>query len=298
MSGDFQILQSQQDESVNFVQQAPVGFFEARYVRRKPEYFSLYLSSQSGCAQACRMCHLTATGQNKLVDAQSTDYWAQATKVFDWYDAQTQPAEGVHFNFMARGEAFANKDFLLNANMILNDLGLLAVNRGLVPRFLISTIMPETINGARLARMFPLITPEIYYSLYSTKESFRRKWLPRAMPVVDALAMLRDYQDSKRIVPKLHWPFIAGENDSVEDVVNICQAVRAAGLQANLAIVRYNPYNASFGEESSDYVIQRNKQLMEEMLPGSRVKVITRVGLDVKASCGTFVTAQDMATEI
>src|SRR5437588_13051932 len=51
------------DASVNWDRPADVGRIEARYVRRCPDYFVVYLSSQTGCAQRCRMCHLTATGQ-------------------------------------------------------------------------------------------------------------------------------------------------------------------------------------------------------------------------------------------
>jgi adenine C2-methylase RlmN of 23S rRNA A2503 and tRNA A37 len=54
---------SAQDDSVNWDRPAAdVGRIEARYVRRCPDYFVVYLSAQTGCAQGCRMCHLTATG--------------------------------------------------------------------------------------------------------------------------------------------------------------------------------------------------------------------------------------------
>lgn len=237
------------------------------------------------------MCHLTASKQTKLVNARLYDYMAQARAVFKHYDKSGQPATSVHFNFMARGEAFANDWFVDNAEDVLQQLGQMAVRRALIPRFLISTIMPKSMHDRNLARIFPLITPEIYYSLYSTRDVFRNKWLPNAMPVSAALWLLREYQDQKRIVPKLHWCFIKDENDSGEDVAAICDAVKAYGLQANLAIVRYNPYNQNFGEEATEERIEANKKMMELMLPGARVKKITRVGMDVKASCGMFVEA-------
>ena len=48
----------------------------------------------------------------------------------------------------------------------------------------------------------------------------------------------------------------------------------------NFNIVRYNPYSASQGVESS------NLSEIQEVL---KAKIISRVGKDVKASCGMFV---------
>ena len=109
----YKTLQSTEDDSVNFVFSGNYpGYFEARYVRRSPKYFATYLSSQSGCNQGCRMCHLTATKQTKRTHADLESYLEQTNAVFDWYDNKCHKAELVHFNFMARGEVFDNPIFI------------------------------------------------------------------------------------------------------------------------------------------------------------------------------------------
>lgn len=288
------VLKSTIDDSVNFIFDEEPGYFEARYVRRSPKYFALYLSSQSGCAQACRMCHLTATKQVRHVNASLLDFTKQAETVFDWYDKRCPKAEGVHFNFMARGEALDNGLLLNHSQKILMTLGEMAVSRELVPRFLFSTIMPKSVAGISLAKTFPLMSPEFYYSIYSTREAFRKKWLPKAMPVADALQALKEYQEERKVVVKLHWAFIRDENDSEEDVQEICEAVKQARLHTNFALVQYNPYSPVQGEESPVEVVERNKALIEKLMPASRVKFIRRVGYDVKASCGMFVTGSEL----
>lgn len=62
------VLKSEIDRSVNFVEQKLEGFIESRFVRKKPEYFICYLSSQLGCSKGCKFCHLTASKQFAVKD--------------------------------------------------------------------------------------------------------------------------------------------------------------------------------------------------------------------------------------
>ena len=125
------ILKSTEDASVNFVLSGDYpGYFEARYVRRPPlksgdpEYFACYLSSQSGCKQACRMCHLTNTKQTQAENATLEIFLEQAEIVLKHYNENCAPAKIVHFNFMARGEALSNEFFIRDNQELFYKLGL------------------------------------------------------------------------------------------------------------------------------------------------------------------------------
>src|SRR5215470_2065768 len=99
---------SELDASVNWVHRVDVGAIEARFVRRRADTVVIYLSSQTGCSQACRMCHLTATRQTDHRDVTLDEYVAQAEVVLEHYQ-RVEPARTVHFNFMARGEPLLNR---------------------------------------------------------------------------------------------------------------------------------------------------------------------------------------------
>lgn len=282
-------LVSTQDRSINFVEEALTGFLESRYVRKTREYFICYLSSQSGCNRGCRFCHLTATKQTKFENAVPVDYLAQARKVLRHYQQDDEKADYVHYNFMARGEALANPHMLDEADSILFELGKLATSfqPDLGVKFNVSTIMPRSLDRP-LRQVFRVVHPTIYYSLYSVREDFRKKWMPQAMPVDEALAMLREYQEFSKKKIKIHHCFIAGENDGESDVMAMLAALERHSLEVEFNLVRYNPYSEIQGAESSDAVIARNLNIINSALRG-KVQMIPRVGFDVKASCGMFV---------
>lgn len=282
---------SQQDQSVNFEHDlidAP-GKLEARYVRRDDDQVIVYLSSQSGCSQACRMCHLTATGQNKLIDIDRDSYLQQAKVVFEHYKTKA-PAQLAHFNFMSRGEPLANSHLLDDAGNILTDLTFLAHDYGLKAKHLVSTILPKSMGDRTLVSVFghSPVLPEIYYSLYSMDPKFRRKWLPKAFTAEHGLDLLKEWQDWTGMIPKIHFAFIEGENDSFENVREMGQAIVSRGLKVNLNIVRFNPANDKYREPDEVRILALASNLVDIIEP-ERWQIVPRVGLDVQASCGTFL---------
>lgn len=289
-------LVSEQDASVNFVESQLEGFLESRYVRRKPEYFVCYLSSHTGCNRGCRFCHLTATKQTSFKSSTKEEFMAQAEHVFEhWRDVDKDDemsgkggwdgrAAYVHFNFMARGEPLENEALLRDGDGVLLSLARLAIDDDLNPKFNVSTIMPKTLDKP-LTRMFRVVTPTIYYSIYSVDKGFRAKWLPAAMEPERAFGLLKDYQAMTKKIVKVHFAFIAGENDRPQDVAGLVGALVSSKLKLELNIVRYNPFSAEQGKESDEATFEKNVSWLSKYVD---TKVITRVGQDVYASCGTF----------
>lgn len=286
-----EVKKSNLDASVNFICKGDFpGYLEARYVRRSPEYIICYLSSQSGCSQGCQFCHLTATKQIDLENADLAAYEQQADIVLKYYDSLNQPAQRIHFGFMARGEILANPHITKEKDYsILQMLAHKALDRNLFPRYTISTILPKIILGRRLIDMFPVIHPDLYYSIYSMDPIFRKKWMNNALPAEEGLDMLTAWQEKTRKIIKLHWSFIENENDSPESVLAICDAVNARKLRVDVNLVKYNPASDQRGRETDVVVVNNLAGLLRRELPDAKVKLVDRVGNDVYASCGTFV---------
>lgn len=282
MTQSTKILSSQLDASVNFVEQHLNGFIESRYVRREDRYFIAYLSSQTGCNRGCRMCHLTATRQTQFTNCDLQDFVTQFETVLAHYDRDT-PAVVAHINWMARGEALTNPTITETSTELLLRLGQMCKERDLLPKFNISTIMPMTMRK-RLVEMFPIITPTIYYSLYSVDPQFRAKWLPAAMNVDQALDQLYEYQYVSKKIVKFHGAFIQGENDGLSQVRNMCEAIKSRTIRGEFNIVRYNPFSIEQGVESNN--LDTIATVISEYMP---CKIIPRVGQDIAASCGTFI---------
>lgn len=292
------VLPSVEDRSVNFVSETADGLVEARFVRRTDDYFIAYLSSQTGCNKGCRFCHLTQTAQTRTVDVPLEGIVAQAAEVFDHYDTQVASgaqaaAREVHFNFMARGEVFANAEVRARGDDLCAALVDLAAERGLFGSVKFSTIFPAELDGVAFTDLFRRHQPDLYYSLYSVDPEFRRRWLPRALPHTEALAQLRAWQVASRKIPVLHWAFIEGANDSDADIDAICAAVADVGLRCDVNVVRYNPFSSRQGAEPPEARVLELAARLSAGLPEARVKVVSRVGMDVAASCGMFVAGRD-----
>lgn len=289
------VLYSTEDSSVNFVETwFDKGAFESRFVRRSDDYFITYLSSHSGCNKACRFCHLTATKQTMMEPALVLDFEVQAKRVLQHYDTQP-PAERVHYNWMARGEPLSNEHLIMFWPELSDSLANMARQRHLKSRFNISTIMPTEVADVDLASSFDVQNkPVFYYSLYSMEEQFRKRWLPKAMNPVAALQKLSEWQQETGSEVVLHWTFIDGQNDSIDTLDRILEAVYASKLSAKFNLVRYNAYSQRQGQESPFEIIQRNFDYMRNGLGNNESRIVPRVGYDVAASCGMFVVPHEL----
>ena len=288
-----EILKSVIDQSINFINWQPDnGAFEARYVRRSDDYFIVYLSSHTGCKMACRMCHLTQTGQTMMRNSTLADFIDQAKPVLDHY--RTQPvADKVHFNFMARGEPLANPNILNSWNWVATGLQGSAELAGLKNyAFNISTIIPEQVCDVKLSKAFSEPHTALYYSLYSMRPEFRRKWLPRALEPTLALDKLVEWQQVHQRPVALHWTFIEGENDDMGTLEEIAEAVTSRDLIVKFNTVRYNPYSERQGKEPPEEIVQRNFDFLSEVFGGESNRIVPRIGIDCAASCGVFVTPE------
>lgn len=289
------IDRSEMDLSVNFLWLLGGGrALEARFVRRDDDYFIVYLSSHTGCNQACRFCHLTATRQVSFDAAQFDDFLAQAHAVLSHYDQVVaegaQPAaKRVHFNWMARGEPLLNPCLVNESAALLAALRSEAQARGLAVQFNVSSIFPAEVALADLQALAAERDVQLFYSLYSMSPEFRKRWVPKGRAPAEVLSWLAQVQALHGTAVTLHWALIEGENDSESDAVVLAGAVRASGVRAKFNLVRYNPYSGAQGREASEEAIARSFEAIAQVVDASRSRVVPRVGFDVKASCGMFV---------
>lgn len=292
---------SNADASVNHsTPSSDGGLWEARYVQRTPDYFIAYLSSHTGCAQSCRFCHLTATGQTGMIPASAEDYLSQLDRVLSTYRERREeglPAvERVHLNFMARGEPLSNPTLCRDGMNLCSRLADRVQEQGVTDvRMKISSIVPRDFQGGATGLMQALAHPNsmLYYSLYSLDASFRKRWLPKALPGEIALDFIAEYQMRTGRDVALHWAFIEGNNDRDEDVLAILEAVRCRGIRAKFNLVRYNPPGPRQGREPPEERLQDLFRLLSEGLNHQESRIVPRVGFDVKASCGMFLVPEN-----
>ena len=292
-------LTSNEDKSINFVKSMnDGGFLETRFVQRVPDYFIAYLSSHSGCNKSCRFCHLTSTKQTMMSSSTFRDYLDQSSQIINYYkgllsEERVQTEKIINFNFMARGEPLTNPVVLENSRALFDALHDQVKPLNLTPQFMISSIIPDDFNK-KLSSIFSDTRSTLYYSLYSTDEKFRKRWLPKAMNCFSALDKIADFQAETGREIALHWAFIEGENDNVEKLHKTMKDVKEHGVKARFNLVRYNPYSDRYGVEPTENEIKELFDIIKSYIPESNSRIVPRVGRDVKASCGMFIDCKNI----
>lgn len=293
------VLRSTEDKSINMVRDTDDGgYIETRFVQRQDDTAIIYLSSSSGCNKSCRMCHLTQTGQTMDDGVSAEGYIDQARRMIYLLrdEGKLDGVKIVHYNFMARGDALSNPYFIFDFELIIEGLSRLVTPFGIEPKFKISTIFPNDMifssdqNGLKLwleSKVFPRTEDiEFYYSLYSLDLKFRKRWLPKSIdPEIVGTVF-----SGRKTGLRLHHALISGENDGYRDVIGITAWLARHQIKCGMNIVRYNPFDEKCGTESSQEALFKYAEVMSQIPYITHFQVVSRVGRDVKASCGLFVT--------
>lgn len=277
-----EILISQIDGSVNHVYEDGSEF---RLVTRS-DHETVYLSSHTGCGLGCKQCHLTSTGQTKMVPLSSFEMMDRALTVWDPYSKSRPKPRHVNFSFMARGDALANP--AVNgtfSRQLLQEASLWTHHA----RINVSTIFPRKSVGEDVGQFlfdrFGSFPPTLYWSLYTMDEEKRNYWMPEAQDPTTVGKGLLEYQNATFQDVIIHLPLIKDVNDTEEDVYRLRMFLFRTKLRYKLNLVRYNPPDSTSEEAAEEAYDLYRVYFTNRSIP---VKMQPRVGFDVKASCGMF----------
>lgn len=247
-----------------------------------PGRFSVCVSSQVGCALACRFC---ATGRLGL--SRNLTAWEIVEQVREV--RRRLPRGRVHgVVFQGMGEPLANFDAVITAISVLSEPCALGIDGRAIT--VCTSGLPQQIR--RLARAAPAV--RLGLSLGSARVAVRK----RIMPIDDAhgLEEVLDAAAEHALVtghaPMWAVTLLAGVNDSDEDAVALAERARAfearTGKRPRLSVIAYNsigeedPFTRTGAEREAGF----RAVLSTHGLPSHRRY---SGGSDIAAACGQLV---------
>ena len=238
------------------------------------ERLTLCLSSQVGCALACRFC---ATGyfgfRRHLRAAEIVAQYRESALVAE--AELGRPISNVVY--MGMGEPLANLEPLLDSLSTLHDgFGLGA------RRITVSTVglIPGILELARRPESF-----ELAVSLHAPTHELRRELMPieRRYPINELFAALGEYQAGKNRRISLEYTLIDGINDDPSLAERLADLVY--GLTCFVNLIPFNPIPARPDWHASS---RGRTDRFSEVLTRREVPNAVRVprGRDIAAACG------------
>lgn len=225
------------------------------------------VSTQVGCAVACRFCMTGQGGLQRQLD--SAEIVAQVVTA-----RRRQPVRKVVF--MGMGEPAHNMDNVLEAIDLLGTAG------GIGHKNLVFS----TVGDRRVFERLPQgrVKPALALSLHSTRADLRAELLPKAPRIApDELVALADaYCRATGYPIQYQWTLLAGVNDGDDEVAGIVRL-----LSGKYAVMNLIPYNDIEGGGFRRPEADRVKAIMMH-LHQHRVlaKLRQSAGQDIAGACG------------
>ena len=234
---------------------------------------TLCLSSQAGCALACRFC---ATGDFGFRRQLST---AEIVAQFRDAERVSRPTFGRGIDnvvYMGMGEPMANLD------AVLDSLSILHAGFGFgARRITVSTVGLVPGIRALAARPEPF---RLAVSLHAPEHALRQTLVPveKTYPLPELFAALRDYQEAKGRRITFEYTLIDGVNDAPQLADSLADLL--TDLDSFVNLIPYNPGSMPLTRAPDDAEVERFiAWLRAEGLP---VRERVTKGRSVMAACG------------
>ncbi|MEA1968211.1 MAG: 23S rRNA (adenine(2503)-C(2))-methyltransferase RlmN [Thermodesulfobacteriota bacterium] len=240
--------------------------------------FTLCISSQVGCAQACRFC-LTAKGgfQRNLTSAEIVSQVRDAGKILG-KRVGDKTATLSNIVFMGMGEPLANYDAVVKSLSIItdSDYGLKFSPR----RVTISTcgLVPE------IKRLNMDTFTNLAISLNATDDKTRSMIMPinKKYPIKELLEACRTFKTKPRNRITFEYILIKDLNDTDRDAQRLVKML--APIKAKINLIPFNEHEKSNFKRPSPSAISHFLQIL---LDSNMTAIIRKSkGDDISAACG------------
>lgn len=241
---------------------------------------TLCISSQVGCAQACRFCITGGGGfQRNLRAYEIADQVVVVEKLLGEGRKYSPESRSItNIVLMGMGEPLANFDEVLKALAIItSEAGL-----GFSPRRVtLSTagLVPEIEKLGRSG-----VKVNLAVSLNATTDEVRDRIMPvnKRFPIKELLAACRHFPLEPRRRITFEYVLLRGVNDGEEDARRLAGLLR--GIKAKINLIPYNPSPGSEFKRPSDAAVRRFQRILEEHDYTAPVRESR--GRDIAAACG------------
>ncbi len=238
---------------------------------------TLCVSSQVGCALACRFCSTGAQGFNRNLSAAEItgQVWLAAKKLGNVPHQQRRITNVV---MMGMGEPLMNLDNVVTAMSVMrDDLGFGLANK----RVTLSTagMVPQIDQLSEQADV------SLAVSLHAPTDELRTEIMPinKRYPIAELLAACRRYTQRKpRTTVTFEYTMLKGVNDSPEQARQLAKLMRT--LPAKVNLIPFNPFPGAPYVCSPAPVIERFHRILND---AGVVAMVRRTrGDDIDAACG------------
>lgn len=249
---------------------------EAVYIP-EPSRGTLCVSSQVGCALACRFCSTGAQGFNRNLSAAEIigQVWLVAKQLGNVPHQQRRITNVV---MMGMGEPLMNFENVVTAmSLMRDDLGF-----GLASKRV-------TLSTAGMVPMIDKLSERsdvsLAVSLHAPTDELRTQLMPinKRFPIAELLAACRRYTERKpRTTVTFEYTMLRGVNDQPEHARGLVRLLRA--LPAKVNLIPFNPFPGAPYVCSEPEVIERFHKTLND---AGIVAMVRRTrGDDIDAACG------------